>query len=154
MTCHDALETMLALDNNEPPRPALVAHLAACDACSREWVRLQAATELLRLAETEEDDPALTSRIMESVRREPPPLGAISDPHLRMPFRRWLAAAALLLGGVLGLEYSESLDWLRVSFGSTIDLAMGLILGLFLTIFLCVLVGTNLKYVQRLFGVR
>ena len=156
MTCHDAIDSLLALDNNEPPRRDLASHLDACPACSREWTRLRAATRVLRFSETEtfDDDSALTARIMESIRREPRPVGTMADPHVQMPLRRWLLAAALLVAGVLGLEYSESLDWLRVSFGSTIDLAMGLILGLFLTIFLCMLVGSNLKHVQRLFRVR
>ncbi len=154
MTCRDALNTMLSLDNDEKPRPALVEHLDRCDACRGEWARLQAASGVLRMDDGAREDPALTARIMASVRSEPRPLGTVADPRRSMPFHRWLIAAALLVAGVLGLEYSESLDWLRLAFGSIIDLVMGLILGLFVTIFLCMLVGLNLKHVQRIFRVR
>lgn len=87
---------------------------------------------------------------MTAIRAEPSPR-EVAEPHEPMPLRNWLVAGVLIFGGILGLHYSESFEWLRLAFGEAIDLAMGLILGVFLTTYLCLLVGSNLKRVQRLF---
>lgn len=150
MTCRDALRELLALDSDQQPRQELAAHLARCERCRPEAVKLRIALASLRVAECESTDEELTGRIMTAIRAEPSPR-EVAEPHEPMPLRNWLVAGLLIFGGILGLHYSESFEWLRLAFGEAIDLAMGLILGIFLTTYLCVLVGSNLKRVQQLF---
>ncbi len=150
MTCREALRELLALDSDQKPRQELAAHLARCERCRREEAKLRFAMMALRPPERRRTDDELTSRIMTAIRAEPSPHG-VAEPHEPMPLRNWLVAGVLIFGGILGLHYSESFEWLRLAFGEAIDLAMGLILGVFLTTYLCLLVGSNLKRVQRLF---
>jgi hypothetical protein len=46
------------------------------------------------------------------------------------------------------------MNWLRMAMGPGIDVAMSLILGIFLTAYICMLVGVNLRRVQRVLRVR
>lgn len=158
MKCRDVLNYLLDLDNEEPIADDVEHHLAGCASCRQEAGRLRMATEVVRVRQTENgprDDAkaateaeARTERIMVAIRVEAPPA------PVPVPFRNWLAAAAVILGGILGLQYSAPLDYLRDAFGPALDLALALSLGLFLTVYLCLLVGSNLPRVRRLFGVR
>lgn len=150
MTCREALRKLLALDANQDPEQELVAHLSGCKGCRLEEAKLRLAMMALRSPDCLRTDDELTDRIMTAVQAEPSP-HEVTEPHGPMPLRNWLLAGVLIFGGILGLHYSESFEWLRLAFGEAIDLAMGLILGVFLTTYLCLLVGSNLKRVQRLF---
>ncbi len=150
MTCREALRELLALDADQEPRQDLAAHLARCERCRQEEAKLRFALASLRVAERESTDEELTGRIMAATQAEPPRHEA-AEAHEPMPLRNWLLAGVLIVGGILGLHYSKSFEWLRLAFGEAIDLAIGLILGVFLTTYLCLLVGSNLRRVQRLF---
>ena len=91
---------------------------------------------------------ALTERVMEAVRRE----AAVEEQPT--PFRNWIIAGTVLLGGLFGLRFSDVMNWLRNSFGPALDLAVGIILGLFLTAYICMLVASNLRRVRRVFRLR
>ncbi len=150
MTCREALRELLMLDADQDPYTELAAHLARCEQCRREEAKLRFAMMALRSPERRRTDDELTGRIMAAVLAEPAP-GEPGTERGPMPLRNWLAAGVLILAGILGLQYSDSFEWVRLAFGEAIDLAMGLILGVFLTTYLCLLVGSNLKRVQRLF---
>ena len=157
MTCNEALNRLLSLDNGEQPDRETALHLTSCPGCLAQANRLRAALDSVLEPPAVASDPAasdaaLTNAIMTAVRSLP----AVTTPGRlhAMPLRNWLFAGLLILGGTFGLQYSDSLDWLRVSFGPVIDLAIGLILGLVLTTYLCILVGSNLERVSRLFRLR
>ena len=109
-------------------------------------------------------DPNLTSRIMDAVREESMP----SSPHANAPalteempegpgklqLRGWTAGGLVILASLVLIQYSEVVEWLRTYLGPSIDVSLGIILGLGLTIYICVLVGSNLRAVQRLLRLR
>ena len=163
MECRDAMDLMLSLDNAGAPPPDLAAHLRGCARCRAEFGRLNAAVVALEIghadsAATELTNTVLTERIMEAVRHDAAAVmtgdEALSEEERPELFRNWIIAGTLLVAGLFGLRFSDVMDWLRNSFGPTIDVAMSLILGVFLTGYICMLVGSNLRRVRRALRLR
>jgi len=156
MDCRDVTEYLLAMDNNEPLSPEVARHVESCPRCAREYRVLVAAVSDLTHAA---DDPvpaadsALTLRVLDAVRAEAIGTDAPDAPR-PAPLRNWVIAGTLLLGGLLGLRFSDVMSWLRNSFGPAIDVAMSVILGVFLTGYICILVASNLGRVRRVLRLR
>jgi hypothetical protein len=68
--------------------------------------------------------------------------------------RTWFIAGTFILGGLLGLRFSDVMTWLRASFGPFLDVTVSVILGLCLTGYICILVGTNLQRLMKILRIR
>ena len=102
-------------------------------------------------------DPFLTARIMEAVRVEA--ARQLQDPVPDMPRRiarlpGWTMAGAIILSSLVLIHFSKVVAYLRDSMGNTIDVSLGIILGIVLTIYISLLVGSNLPKVQRILRLR
>ncbi|MFW5685553.1 MAG: hypothetical protein ACOC0O_02770, partial [Spirochaetota bacterium] len=89
---------------------------------------------------------ALTERIMAAVREES--LAAqTSDQRMHLP--GWSVGGAVILTGLVLLQFSRVASWLSQSIGSIVDVALGIMFGIALTIYICMLVWSNLEEVRR-----
>ncbi|MBU8914121.1 MAG: hypothetical protein KOO61_08875 [Spirochaetales bacterium] len=149
MDCRDMTEFMLSMDNTTDLPPEVEQHLRGCARCRREFDQWAVAVGSLRIESGGLEDSALTERVMRAVRNEAP-----RTEEQPTPLRNWIIVGTVLLGGVFGLRFSDVMDWLRTSFGPAIDVAMSLILGVFLTGYICMLVASNLSRVLRVFRLR
>ena len=149
MDCRDMTEFMLSMDNTTDLPPEVEQHLRGCGRCSREFDQWAVAVGSLRIESGGLEDSVLTDRVMRAVRSEAP-----RTEEQPTPLRNWIIVGTVLLGGIFGLRFSDAMDWLRTSFGPAIDVAMILILGVFLTGYICMLVASNLRRVLRVFRVR
>ncbi len=154
MECHDVTEFILSMDNATDLPSEVEQHLQSCPRCSQEFDQLARAVGSLRIESADLADSALTERVMFAVRGEAVRSEALSADDQPTSLRNWIIVGTILLGGLLGLRFSEVMDWLRYSFGPAIDVAMSLILGVFLTGYICMLVASNLGRVLRLFRLR
>ena len=66
---------------------------------------------------------------------------------LRLP--GWTAGGALIVASLVAIHFSKVVTYLRTTLGNVIDVALGLMLGLALTIYICLLVWSNLAAVRR-----
>ena len=154
MDCRDVTEFILSMDNAEDLPMEVEQHLSRCPRCSREFHQLARAVGSLRIESVDLADPALTERVMRAVRSEAPGADAVPADEQPTSLRNWIIVGTIILGGLLGLRFSDVMDWLRHSFGPAIDVAVSLILGLFLTGYICMLVASNLGRVLRVFRLR
>lgn len=154
MDCRDVTEFILSMDNAEDLPTEVEQHLCGCPRCSREFEQLARAVGSLRIESVDLADPALTERVMLAVRSEVPGVDAGPADEQPTSLRNWIIVGAIILGGLFGLRFSDVMNWLRHSFGPAIDVAMSLILGLFLTGYICMLVASNLGRVLRVFRLR
>ena len=150
MECHDVTESVLSMDNTADLPAEVERHLQGCSRCRRELSQLARAVGSLRIEGVDPVDAALTERVMRAVKRE----ALSADEQQPTSLRNWILVGTVLLGGLFGLRFSDVMDWLRHSFGPAIDVAMSLILGLFLTGYICMLVASNLNRVLRVFRLR
>jgi len=154
MECHDVTDFMLSMDNTTELPIEVERHLQGCPRCRRELNQLAGAVGSLRIERVDPVDAVLTERVMRAVRRDAVRNEALSADEQPTSLRNWILVGTVLLGGLFGLRFSDVMDWLRHSFGPAIDVAMSLILGLFLTGYICMLVASNLNRVRRVFRLR
>ena len=162
MTCTKARTQIIDLDAHEAPSPALAAHIAACPECRRVYEGLRNLETAARIpsATSVADATAIagaigagatpgspfTAKVMSAVRRSrPEPEGAKPIVSLR----GWTAGGAILFASLVAVQFSPVVDWLRDAFGNVIDVALATILGVALTVYLLLLVGSNLTAVRR-----
>ncbi len=162
MNCTHAREELAGLDRNEVPGPELTAHLRECPTCRELAERVRAVEATLRSSHvgfgtmaanqtTEPEAARFTARVMAAVARDQESL----MPSAQAPaFGSWSAVGALIVGGLVVIQFSTVVEWLRIEIGSVIDVALGTLFGVALTIYIMFLVGSNLPSIQRLFRLR
>ena len=168
MECRDVTEYLLTMDN-EATLPAIVGqHLRSCPQCKQDFNALSTAVLSLHAERAAAADTALTVRVMDTLRRE---AAGSAVPGAEFLFaglaeenedpdeqpttlRNWIIVGTILLASIFGLRFSDAMTWLSHFFGPAIDVAMSVILGVLLTAYICMLVGSNLRRVLRAFGVR
>lgn len=148
MTCRRARKLILELDADEQPPEHLGEHLGSCARCRDLRARLVHVERNARLTPTTAPDPALTSRIMHAVRTQAHRPGEWAGTPVRL--RGWAAGGTVIVASMVAVQFSEVVDWLQRALGPVIDVALGVMLGLALTIYVLVLVGSNLESVRRL----
>lgn len=175
MTCATALESMVTLDRGERPGTELQEHLNSCAACRAVYQRLVAIETVVQVTPTphggelrsareaataDASEEALTARIMALVRAEAARgAGAVgaaessAEPaRIRLP--GWTAGGLIIIASLVLLPFSRVFAWLRSSMGAGLDVAIGTMLGLALTIYIMLLVGSNLPAVRRILRLR
>ena len=160
MTCAQARRLIMDLDAHETPGPGLADHLNVCPDCRRYYERLRRVEASASLASSaphpDGDEPLpaasdFTDRVMRAVAEEAATnrsIDAAADPR-PVGLRGWTVGGALILAGLVSIEFSDVVEWLRAAFGSVIDVALGTMLGIALTIYIMLLVGLNLRAVRR-----
>lgn len=154
MDCHDVDTFLMDMDNGEPIPAGVAHHLESCARCRAVVARMNAASQALFMdfsAGGEAIDDALCERVMGAIRDEAAAEHATDPPT---SLRNWVIIGTVLFAGLLGLRFSEVMVSLRTALGPGIDVAMSVILGVFLTSYLCILVASNLRRVGRILGVR
>ncbi|MFW6293211.1 MAG: hypothetical protein ACOC7V_12930 [Spirochaetota bacterium] len=165
MTCERAREHIIELDARSAPTGALEAHIRSCGACRAFLARMQRVEAAARLgtgtpghaeAETARRRADFTARVMEAVTAEAAAsFRPASEPTPRpVGLRGWTAGGTLILAGLVAIEFSDVVEWLRATFGSVIDVALSTMLGVALTIYIMLLVGLNLPAVRRFLRLR
>lgn len=162
MTCERARELIVDLDARAEPGPELARHLSGCAACRSLRDRLRRVEASSTLTSETTADAAhglpptsrdLTDRIMHAVTAEAADRGRVSPasaPASRpVGLRGWTVGGALILAGLVSIEFSDVVEWLRDAFGSVIDVALSTMLGIALTVYIMLLVGLNLRAVRR-----
>lgn len=148
MTCTAAREQIVELEAGREPSPELARHLEACEGCRRLFDRLrrlEAATPVVGPPVPRAAD-AFTARVMRAVHE------ARAEPKASSPavgLRGWTAGSLVIVASLVAIQFSDVVDWLRGSLGPVIDVAIATMLGLALTAYLLLLVGSNLTTVRR-----
>ncbi len=176
MTCEQAYDQITQLDRHETPSPALVRHIAECSACRSLFVKLTRLQSAARItsshaprvpvageitaipahngggARTPEHpvaaigQAAFTEQVMRAIHQ------AAASPHdldPKLSLGGWAVGGAVIIAGFVVVQFNKVVDWLRGFFGPGIDVALAMILGIALTVYLLMLVGSNLRAVRR-----
>ena len=99
--------------------------------------------EIYSAANTASD---FTHRVMSAVHRE---AASSNDLDPKLSLGGWAVGGAVIIAGLVLVQFNRVVDWLRGFFGSTLDVALAMFFGIAVTIYLLMLVGSNLKAVRR-----
>jgi anti-sigma factor RsiW len=139
--CKTFWERYDRLDARTEPGPALKRHLASCDACRAEAELLQKtirsfSEDIQTLSPAAEG--ALEDRVMAIVRLLPPPQREF------FTVRDWIIAGFVILLSMTLMPFGQDFERLLSIFGTSFALPLALVLGLGITLYGILFVGTHI----------
>ena len=144
MECSKVMEVVLTQDNGAELSATVHEHLRECEQCRTQATLINGAIAALQQTTAKHEDTVLTNRIMSAIRNDAADLQPVA-------LRGWVVVGAVMLAGLFGLRFSRWMADLRSALGPSVDIATGLVLGLLLTGYLCMLVASNFDRVSRVF---
>jgi len=153
MRCDEFLDRYDRLDSGEEPGLFLRLHLATCPACRARVAEGEAVRESIRVAAAKPVDAtleeAIEARIMTAVRLMPAPRRALHA-------RDWVISGLVIFASLALVPFDANYGILRDLFGEGFTMPLCLVLGLVLTIYGAVFIGTHMTelepYVKRHLG--
>ncbi|MBP7585981.1 MAG: hypothetical protein KBA61_18195 [Spirochaetes bacterium] len=139
MRCDTFIQRYTALDNLEKPGPMMRLHALRCDRCRAEASRMDGAARLVRTMEPDLLRDDLTTRIMAGIRFSGTVYGR------KVSIFNWVSAEILLLAALVLVQFSEPRIWLVNQLGRGFEMALSVSLGVLITLFSALLVGTHMK---------
>jgi hypothetical protein len=143
MRCEIFLKRLDELDSGRAMSPAMRLHALRCRACAAEAAALGAALGAYRsaLAAESAEGSAVEDRVMAAVRLLPPP-------RQDFAIRDWAFAGVVIAASTLLLPLGESSGFLRTFFGPGFALSLAIVLGIFLTTYTALFIGTHLEELE------
>jgi hypothetical protein len=147
-------------DRNFPLRYRLqlAIHILFCPDCAEKITRLETARTLMRTGFFPEPSaPDLENRIMNEISRmefdeEILPAGETDYASPEISFRSWVVTGLIILVSlgtvILGLDFSA----VAASSGSSYLIPLGLTIGMIITVYGALFIGTHLKELQKRFS--
>jgi len=153
MRCDEFLDRYDGLDSGEEPGLFLRLHLAACPSCRARVAEREAAFEAIRAAAAEPVDlgleEAIEARIMAAVSLMP-------APRRELHAREWVVSGLVIFASIALVPFDANYGILRDLFGEGFTMPLCLVLGLVLTIYGAVFIGTHMTelapFVKRHLG--
>jgi hypothetical protein len=150
MRCESFLDRFDRLDAGEEPGLLLRLHLSRCPSCRARVEGLDAAIESWRAQEGEalpaREAEAVEGRVMAAVRLMP-------RPHRELHARNWILAGLVIVASMAFIPYDRNFLFIKELFGESYTLPLFLVLGLLLTVYGAVFIGTHMEelepYVKR-----
>ncbi len=142
MKCERLMRRYLELDNDAPLPLYLRLHTVFCARCRAEIRAMERALAgMRRFAPPSVED--LSEEIMSRVMR------SVSEDGRIVPLYNWVAGGVLMLAGVILVRYGDSFIWLRERFGTDLELPLAIVLGVVLSIYAAVFIGTHIEELGR-----
>jgi hypothetical protein len=143
MKCEKAIASFLNQDDSRYPLFFVRLHIVFCAKCREEIKSLQ---KIFINART--DSPFIMSEDLSS-----PVICAIfkSDMVYKKDISsgKWLVTGAVIFSSIFLVSYSDSFIWLRGQFGSVLEVPLYMVLGLAITSYAALFIGTHLEMMGR-----
>jgi hypothetical protein len=153
MNCEEVMNTAYEFEGNEPPsfftRLRIQLHLLHCSHCAGEIARLETVRLLMRDSFFPSAPEGLEERIMRSIGlEEPEPYHEIAG----VSFRHWVVTGLIILVSLstsfLGMEFSKVAD----HWGSSFLLPIGITIGVVVSAYGALFIGSHLKELSARFN--
>ncbi|MDR2500462.1 MAG: peptidoglycan-binding protein [Treponema sp.] len=161
MTCRFVLDTLLG-SGGKPPNPfirlAAAAHLFFCPRCGERAALFREARDLLGRDFFPPAPPCLEAAVMERIAAEP--ASAFNAPPEKsefgqpVPFRSWVITGCVILISLATAFFG--IDFIQVSAvsGSSFLIPVGITIGVIITGYGALFIGSHLKEFSERFGLR
>lgn len=144
MKCDSAMQKFLELDNGASIPFLVRLHTLRCRKC-----RLEIREMRIRLAVFEYHPPYEAKRdasdeIMRTI---------IANEKLYssgMSFKKWIAVGLVILLSRFAITFSDTLAWLQNQFGSSLDIPLNIVLGLAMSIYAVLFIGTHMDDIKKM----
>ena len=144
MNCNSTIENFLKLDNTKALPFLMRMHMPFCPKCREEIRYMQTVFQSLKKSTPFEMQKDLNDVVMQGIRISN---NNIYDTSIS-PFR-WLTTGLLIFVGIFFISFSESHIWLQGHFGPSLDLPLYIVLGMIISIYFLIFVGTHLNGMRK-----
>lgn len=148
MLCEFFRDRYDRLDAGERPGLLLRLHLMSCPSCREEFERSEAAIASYRRAFGAEASPSggsddLEERIMAAVRLLPPPKRSGG-------LRNWILVGLVIALSMALIPFGDDFNAIKALFGTSYTLPLMLVLGIVITLYGAVFIGTHMAELEPL----
>lgn len=148
MKCDRFMERYLGLDNGENlPLPMRV-HLLRCVSCRAEAAALRAVMNDMESFSISAMDRDVSDAVMSAV------LGSHGAYGKRMALYKWIGTGATIFASIFVLTLSDSLALLKTHYGGNLEVPLSIVMGVVITIYATVFIGTHMDEFNRWLGNR
>jgi hypothetical protein len=164
MDCKEMLDRIIEADGDESlplfRHLALEFHLLICPRCSREFRRYRLGRELLSAAGQDPELkspglPDLSASIMAVILAESAgtsgPEDAVSE---ALSFRRWVITGCIIMISLVSVFFGLTFTELSAAAGFSLLVPMSLTIGIFISAYGALFIGSHLKELSERFGLR
>ncbi len=142
MKCETFMKRFLENDEAGSLSPAIRIHLFRCARCAGEVRAFRLAMADLRPYEPFVLDGIESARIVDSVMRQPEYRKSIS-------LFNWVGAGVLMFVGIFLAPFSDQFMSLRDHFGGDLEVPFSLVMGVMVTIYAAIFIGTHMDELSR-----
>lgn len=145
MRCDEFLDRYDMLDSDEEPGLFMRLHLATCPSCRARVAERASALAAIRASAAEPVDldleAAIEDRVMAAVRLMP-------APRRELHAREWVVSGLVIFASIALVPFDANYGILRDLFGEGFTMPLCLVLGLVLTIYGAVFIGTHMSELE------
>jgi hypothetical protein len=136
------MDMVLKTDTSRVPFRARL-HFLMCQSCRNECARLRNAILDAKKVPPFRAPEGLSDWIMRTIE-----LMDVEYHHC-VSQGKWLTAGGVLFAGIFLLPFNEALTWLNLRFGDKFDIPLQVVLGISITIYAAVFIGSHLEYLRK-----
>jgi len=140
------MKRFLELDDYTSFPLSIKIHLFFCDKCKKEIFEIGEVLKGIRGICPFPIKRDISDQIMQSIKLIP------LNNEKSISIINWLLAGMLLLGSTFLISFSNSLIWLKSCFGGNLEIPLNIILGIFISIYSSLFIGTHLDDLKRSIG--
>ncbi len=146
MRCEKAINRFLGLDQQERFPLALKLHLAHCAKCRSEVSSLLRTFSSLGDVSGVSMPRDMSEGVMRVIRLSSTTYGR------SMSFFNWMSGELIIIASLVLIQFSDPLLWLEGHFGGSLEVPLNIVLGLVITVYSSVFIGTHLKEFKGFVG--
>ncbi len=141
MKCDEAMRRVLEQGEGWGRSLSLRLHLRRCARCRAEAAALDAALRELRQTPLPGSDIDVSDAVMAEIERR--------ESYRRdVPMYNWVGGGLVILGSIVLVSFSDSLAWLRGSYGGNFEVPLSIVLGIVITLYASAFIATHLEMVE------
>lgn len=141
MKCDEAMRRVLEHDDGSHRSVLLWLHLRRCARCRAEAAALDAALRELRQTALAGSGIDVSAAVMAEIER-------CATYRRNVPMYSWVGGGLGIFGGIVLVSFSDSLVWLRGSFGGDFEVSLSIVLGIVITLYASAFIATHLDMAE------
>ncbi len=148
MRCERFMERYLGIDNGENLTLPMRVHLLRCVSCRAETAALQAVMNDMERCSISTMDRDVSDAVMSAI------LGSHGAYGKRIALYKWIGTGVTIFASIFVLTLSDSLALLKANYGGNLEVPLSIVMGVVITIYATVFIGTHMDEFTRWLGNR
>lgn len=143
MKCYELIKEYLESENLSAIPSSVKSHMTECPYCAQKIRHLHKSFQEMKLSQPFSPKKDLTDSVMEQIYKRPVYGSPVS-------YFRWIAAGIVIISSLFLLNFSETFLMMKSFFGATLEVPLGMVLGLGVTFYIWIFIASNLVDIKKI----